>query len=108
MEVIDRCFLNEGLVDGNGVDQWLATGQAVFSGTVYGNIRPMTHNFDFAATQQAVGSWFLCKGDREEVLVGQGFSWGAVRDSMSDNVLVQLRAACQLCHLILRNRAADF
>eukprot|EP00969_Alexandrium_andersonii_P047536 2085495-Alexandrium_andersonii.AAC.1 len=66
MEVIDRCFHSEGLVNGNNVEDWRVNGRPVFRGTVYGNVDPITHNFDLAATQQADGSWFLCKGDREE------------------------------------------
>eukprot|EP00969_Alexandrium_andersonii_P038672 1695192-Alexandrium_andersonii.AAC.1 len=75
---MDRAFHNEGLVDGNNVQSWIDNSRPVFHGTVFAEAIPTTHNLDFAATQQAVGSWFLFKGDLEEVLVGDDYSWGAI------------------------------
>eukprot|EP00969_Alexandrium_andersonii_P211866 9356966-Alexandrium_andersonii.AAC.1 len=82
---MDRAFHNEGLVGGNDVQRWIDQCRPPFHGTVFGDAVPLTRNLDFAATQQAMGSWFLFKGDLEEVLVGNDYSWGAISETMSQN-----------------------
>eukprot|EP00969_Alexandrium_andersonii_P058198 2563785-Alexandrium_andersonii.AAC.1 len=84
---MDRAFHDEGLVGGNDVVRWIDVNRPAFHGTIFEGSVPLTHTYDFAATQQATGSWFLCKGDRDEALVGREFSWAAIRDSTSDSVL---------------------